>query len=59
MITPDVVHLTFFLGIVPWEGSNDQYRQACRNGGIACNGFLHAWFPRQCSSNLYPGKGVA
>jgi uncharacterized protein len=36
--------------IVPWEGAADYYRDMSRHGGIQCNGFVEAWYPRQVVS---------
>jgi predicted acyl esterase len=33
--------------MIPWEGAADQYRDVCRQGGIASNVFLNAWFYKQ------------
>jgi predicted acyl esterase len=36
--------------MIPWEGAADMYRDVARHGGIQCNGFLQAWYPRQVAS---------
>ena len=36
--------------MIPWEGAADAYRDWTRHGGIASNGFLEAWYPRQVVS---------
>ncbi|MCE0764095.1 CocE/NonD family hydrolase [Pseudonocardia kujensis] len=40
-------HLT---AMIPWEGAADFYRDWARHGGIASNGFLETWYPRQVLS---------
>lgn len=40
-------HLT---AMIPWEGAADAYRDFGRHGGIASNGFLSTWYPRQVIS---------
>ncbi|KAH8648745.1 peptidase S15 [Tricladium varicosporioides] len=36
--------------MIPWEGAGDFYRDFARHGGIACNGFVEVWYPRQVVS---------
>lgn len=46
--------------IVPWEGYTDNYREACRHGGIVSDGFLRAWYWRQVAPTQYglPGRAA-
>ncbi len=42
--------------IIPWEGASDFYRDGGYHGGIFCNGFTFAWWPRQVLVNQH-GSG--
>lgn len=43
--------------IIPWEGMEDLYRDACRHGGILSNTFITTWYPRQVLSVQYGVDG--